>query len=200
MNKYDLIVIGAGPAGISASLYAKRANLDVLVLYYGKSELEKASKIDNYYGFVDGIKGNDLYQTGIQQAKNLGVKVLEKEILSIEMNEELMFEAKTVNESFLAKAIVIATGNKKIRPNIKGIEDFEGKGVSYCAICDGFFYRGKNVVVIGNGNFALHEAEDLVNIANDVKILTNGMEKPKTDKYKLDDRKIKQINGDKKVS
>lgn len=200
MKEYDVIVIGAGPAGISSSLYVKRANLDVLVLYYGKSELEKANKIDNYYGFTNGISGKELYNIGIEQAKNLGVEVLEKEILSIEINQDLIFEAKTSNETFIAKSIILATGSKKVRPNIKGIEDFEGKGISYCAICDGFFYKGKNVAVIGNGNFALHEADDLVNIAKSVKILTNGDEKPVTDKYEIDDRKIKQIHGDRKVS
>lgn len=200
MKKYDVIVIGAGPAGISSSLYVKRANLDVLVLYYGKSELEKANKIDNYYGFTNGISGKELYNIGIEQAKNLGVEVLEKEILSIEINQDLIFEAKTSNETFIAKSIILATGSKKVRPNIKGIEDFEGKGISYCAICDGFFYKGKNVAVIGSGNFALHEADDLVNIAKSVKILTNGDEKPVTDKYEIDDRKIKQIHGDRKVS
>ena len=71
---YDLIIIGAGPAGISASLYAKRANLNVLVLYHGESSLEQASKIDNYYGFPEGISGKDLYKSGIEQAKNLGVE------------------------------------------------------------------------------------------------------------------------------
>ena len=200
MKKYDVIVIGAGPAGISSSLYVKRANLNVLVLYYGKSELEKANKIDNYYGFTNGIYGKELYNIGIEQAKNLGVEVLEKEILSIEINQDLIFEAKTSNETFIAKSIILATGSKKVKPNIKGIEDFEGKGISYCAICDGFFYKGKNVAVIGNGNFALHEADDLVNIAKSVKILTNGDEKPVTDKYEIDDRKIKQIYGDRKVS
>lgn len=200
MNVYDVIIIGAGPAGISASLYAKRSNLNVLVLYYGKSELEKAHKIENYYGFIEGISGENLYKTGIEQAKKIGVEVLEKEILSIEIKENFIFEAKTAEESFRGKSIIIATGNKKVRPNIKGIEEFEGKGISYCAICDGFFYREKNVVVIGNGEFAIHEANDLANIVNNVKILTNGMEKPKTDKYEIDDRKIKQIHGDKKVS
>lgn len=199
MKNYDVIIVGAGPAGISAGLYAKRANLDVLILYYGKSELEKAHKIDNYYGFEDGITGEDLYNFGINQAKKLGIEVLEREILSIEINENLQFKAKTINENFEAKSIVIATGNKKDRPNIKGIEEFEGKGISYCAICDGFFFKNKNVVVIGNGNYAIHEADDLANIVNNVKILSNGNECVENRSYEIDDRKIKQITGDKKV-
>ena len=199
MKNYDVIIVGAGPAGISAGLYAKRANLDVLILYYGEAELEKAHKIDNYYGFEDGIAGEDLYNIGISQAKKLGIEVLEREILSIEINKNLQFEAKTMDEIFESKSIIIAAGNKKNRPNIKGIEEFEGKGVSYCAICDGFFYKDKNVAVIGNGNYAINEANDLVNVVNSVKILSNGDEGPQNRSYEIDDRKIKQIIGDKKV-
>lgn len=197
---YDAIIVGAGPAGISASLYIKRANLKVLVLYYGESELEKAHKIDNYYGFKNGITGKDLYEAGIEQAKNLGIEVRKEEIINIEMTDDLKFVVKTTERDYDCKTVIIATGNKKERPNIKGIEDFEGKGISYCAICDGFFYRGKNVVVIGDGNYAIHEANDLAGIAENIKILTNGNGKPNTDKFEIDDRKIKQIHGEKKVS
>ena len=194
---YDVIVIGAGPAGISASIYAKRAGAKVLVLYYGKSEIEKANKIDNYYGFVDGITGENLYNNGIEQAKKLGIEILEKEVTNIEINDNFIVKAE---EKFEAKSLIIATGNKKLKPNIKGITEFEGKGISYCAICDGFFYKNKNVVVIGNGNFALNEADELQHIANSVKILTNGEEKPNTDKYEIDIRKIKEIIGTDRVN
>ena len=196
---YDAIIVGAGPAGISASLYIKRANLKVLVLYYGESELEKAHKIDNYYGFKNGITGKDLYEAGIEQAKNLGIEVRKEEIINIEMTDDLKFVVKTTERDYDCKTVIIATGNKKERPNIKGIEDFEGKGISYCAICDGFFYRGKNVVVIGDGNYAIHEANDLGGIAENIKILTNGNGKPNTDRFEIDDRKIRQIHGEKKV-
>lgn len=221
---YDIIIIGAGPAGISASLYAKRAGMNVLVLYHGTSELEKAHKIDNYYGFIDGISGKELFDNGIKQAQNLGVEVLEKEITNIEMSmnadvsgnegQQVIYNVKAIDQTFEAKAVIIATGNKKVRPNIPGIVEFEGKGISYCAICDGFFYRNKNVAVIGNGEFALSEAEDLENVVNSITILTNGEAnvendasenglegrvKGKFDKYKVDTRKIKQIIGEQKV-
>lgn len=199
MSDYDVIIIGAGPAGISASLYVKRANLKVLILYYGESELEKAKKIDNYYGFENGITGKELYNNGILQAKNLGIELKKEEILNIEMTEDDGFNVKTAENIYQSKSVIIATGNKKEKPNIKGIEEFEGKGISYCAICDGFFYKGKKVAVIGNGNYAMHEANDLINIAKDVKILTNGLSRPHTNKYEIDERKIKQIHGDKKV-
>ena len=195
---YDLIIIGAGPAGISASLYAKRANLNVMVLYYGKSSLEKASKIDNYYGFIDGIDAKKLYQDGIKQAENLGVKVKNIEVLGVQNLDE-NYIVKTEKESFETKAIILATGSKKIKPEIKGIDEFEGKGISYCAICDAFFYKNKNVAIIGNGKFAINEAEELSHIANSVTILTNGLEKPEC-KYNVKQEKIQEIIGENKVN
>lgn len=194
----DVVIIGAGPAGISAALYAKRANKNVLVIYNGESNLEKAEKIDNYYGFENGITGKELYEAGIRQAKNLGVEVKEEEVLNLELTLD-GFAVKTVDNVYEAKTCIIATGNKKLRPNIDGILEFEGKGVSYCAICDGFFYRKKNVVVIGNGKFAVSEAKDLENVVGNVKILTNG-ENMATDTYfEVVNKKISKIVGDEKV-
>ena len=197
---YDLIIIGAGPAGISASIYSKRAGIEPLVLYYGTSEIQKAGKIDNYYGFPQIISGEELYNNGIKQAKNLGIQILEKEITNIEISENSHFIVKSNDEAYEANAVIIATGNKKITPNIKGIKEFEGNGISYCAICDGFFYKNKNVAVIGNGTFALSEASELEHIANSVQILTDGKEGPDTNKFKVDTRKIKEIHGEEKVS
>ena len=196
---YDAIVIGAGPAGISASLYLKRANMNVLVLYYGESELEKAHKIDNFYGFINGIEGKELYENGIEQAKKLGVDVLEKEVIDIEITENNYFKVKSSNENYEAISVIIATGNKRVKPSIKGINEFEGKGISYCAICDGFFYKNKNVVVLGDGQFAVSEANDLKNIVNSVKILSNGLEAPNTNEYEVITDKINEIKGEKRV-
>ena len=195
---YDVTIIGAGPAGISASLYAKRANLNVLVLYYGESNLEKATKIDNYYGFIDGISGEDLYNNGIEQAKKIGVEVKNREVLGIDYMQD-SFNVKTYSGNFETKTIILATGNKKLKPNIKGIDEFEGKGISYCAICDAFFYRNKNVAVIGNGKFAVSEAEELSHVVNKVTILTNGLDKPKCN-FEVNTNKIIEINGEEKVN
>lgn len=195
---YDVTIIGAGPAGISACLYAKRANLNVLVLYYGESNLEKATKIDNYYGFIDGISGEDLYNNGIEQAKKIGAEVKNLEVLGIDYMQDA-FNIKTENENFETKTIILATGNKKIKPNIKGIEEFEGKGISYCAICDAFFYRNKNVAVIGNGKFALNEAKELSHVANKVMILTNGLEEIEGN-FEVNTKKISEILGKEKVT
>ncbi len=195
---YDVIIIGAGPAGISAGIYAKRANLNVLILYHGISNLEKATMIENYYGFENGISGEDLYNAGINQAKNLGIEVKNEEVLNIEkINEN--FEITTTENKYEGSTCVLATGNKKLKPNIKGVDEFDGKGISYCAICDGFFYRKKNVVVIGNGKYAVSEAEDLKNIVNSITILTNGLELLTETTFEVNNKKIKEIKGDTRV-
>lgn len=196
---YDVIIIGAGPAGVSAGLYVKRANLNVLMLYKGESALEKAEHIENYYGFENGISGKDLYLNGIRQAKNLGIDVKNEETINIRIDENKKYTVITENETYKTKAIILATGNKKNTVKIEGIKDFEGKGISYCAICDGFFYRNKEVVVIGNGKYAVSEANELINIAKNVTILTDGKESPEINNIKIDTRKIRRIVGENKV-
>lgn len=195
---YDVIIIGAGPAGISSGMYAKRANKKVLILYNGESNLEKAEKIDNYYGFENGISGKELFEVGINQAINLGIELKKEEVLNIIKNQD-EFVIATTEKEYYSKTVIMATGNKKIRPNIKGIIDFEGKGISYCAICDGFFYRNKNVAVIGNGKFAINEANELKNIVNHVTILSNGLEMETHSEFSVISEKIKEIHGDTKV-
>ena len=197
---YDVIILGAGPAGISASLYTKRANLKTLILYNEKAGLEKASLIENYYGFKNGITGEELYNTGIEQAKNIGVEVLKEEVVKIENNIE-HFNVVTTKNEYQAKNLILATGNKKNRPKIKGIEKFEGKGVSYCAICDGFFYRNRSVAVLGSGNYAIAETNELINIADNITILTNGKKAPefRADNVKVDTKEIEEIDGKDKV-
>ena len=170
---YDVIIIGSGPAGISAALYLKRAKKNVLILSQGKSALEKAEKIENYYGIVS-ISGKELYKIGIKQAERLQIPIEQDEVTNI--SYENHFIVTTVNREYEASYVILATGTNRIAPNIKGIREFEGKGVSYCAICDAFFYRGKDVAVIGNGNYALHEAKQLKPVVKSVTILTDGKE------------------------
>ena len=197
---YDVIILGAGPAGISASLYTKRANLETLILYNDESGLEKASLIENYYGFKNGISGKELYETGIEQAKNIGVEVKKEEVVKIENNIEY-FNVVTNTNQYKAKNLILATGNKKNKPKIKGIEKFEGRGVSYCAICDGFFYRNRSVSVLGSGNYAIAETNELINIADNITILTNGEKAPefRADNVTIDTKEIEEINGENKV-
>jgi thioredoxin reductase (NADPH) len=196
---YDVLIIGAGPAGVSASLYAKRANKNVLMLYHGASRLEKAKTIENYYGFPNGIDGTQLYRNGIIQSINLGVDVKEKEVLGIEMNADRTYSVKTKDESFSSKTVIIATGSKTLRPNIKGVKEFEGRGISYCAVCDGYFFKDKNVAVLGNGEYALSEAKELKNVAGKVTVFTNGLPSPEAP-FDVITEKIAEIKGEARVS
>ena len=196
---YDVIVIGSGPAGITAAIYAKRRNLSILVISKGNGTLQKAEKIDNYYGFENGISGKELYVNGIKQAKNLGIDFIEDEVINIEYINQ--FTIETVNSKYEAKAVILATGVSRNVPNIKGIKEFEGKGVSYCAVCDSFFYKGKDVAVLGDGNYAIHEFETLKPIASSVTILTNGntMVENRDSSIEVNSKKIREFRGDTKL-
>lgn len=197
---YDVAIIGAGPAGITASLYTKRANLKTLVLYSDKSSLEKTDKIENYYGFEDGIDGKELYFSGIKQTEKIGTDVKKEEVVNI-VNEDKKFSITTSKNKYMSKVVILATGNKKNKPQIDGIDRLEGKGISYCAICDGFFYKNKSVAVLGNSKYALSEVNDLINVVKDITVLTNGKDKPeiRDDRIKLETKKIKEIEGKEKV-
>lgn len=197
---YDVIIVGAGPAGISASLYTVRRNLKTLIIYKEKSALEKSTRIENYYGFENGINGEDLYKIGIRQAQNVGVEVIKDEVTNIIENQKI-FKVQTLNNEFESKSVILATGNKKSKPNIKNIEKYEGKGISYCAICDGFFYRNKDVAVLGNGDYAISETMDLQNIAKSITILTNGGQAPeyRAENISINTKEIQEINGENKV-
>lgn len=196
---YDVIVIGSGPAGITAAIYAKRRNLSILVISKGNGALQKAEKIDNYYGFENGISGKELYENGIKQAKNLGIDFIEDEVINIEYINQ--FTIETVNSKYEAKAVILATGVSRNVPNIKGIKEFEGKGVSYCAVCDSFFYKGKDVAVLGDGNYAIHEFETLKPIASSVTILTNGntMVENRDSSIEVNSKKIREFRGNTKL-
>ena len=196
---YDVIVIGSGPAGITAAIYAKRRDISTLVISKGSGALQKAEKIDNYYGFVNGISGKELYKNGIEQAKNLGIDFIEDEVINIECIDQ--FTVETVNSKYEAKAVILATGASRNVPNIKGIKEFEEKGVSYCAVCDSFFYKNKDVAVLGDGNYAIHEFETLKPIANSVTILTNGNNiiENRDSSIKVNSKKIREFRGDTKL-
>lgn len=198
---YDVIIIGAGPSGISAGLYAKRANLKVLIIYQEEATIKKAELIENYYGFENGISGKELYQIGINQAKNIGIELKKEEVTNVQFKDASNYEVITDQGRYYSKVVIFATGNKKNTPKIKGIKEFEGKGVSYCAVCDGFFYRNKNVSVLGNGNYAISETNELINIANNITILTDGKKAPeiRADNVKIDTRKIREVRGNNKI-
>lgn len=202
---FDSIVIGSGPAGITASLYMARAGLKVLVISKKESTLDKTEKIENYYGFEEPISGEKLKEKGIKQAQRLGVDILEKEAISIKYSENGAYEVIVANqgkdEEYIAKTIVLATGVNRNTATIKGIKEFEGRGISYCAICDAAFYRNKNVAVLGNGEYAIGEIEELLPIVSNITMITNGKEpiEYRIEKVDINTKKIKEFRGDTKV-
>lgn len=196
---YDIIIVGKGPAGISAALYCKRAGLSVLVIGMGYGALEKAEKIENYYGLGDAFSGKDIVMQGWKQAERLEIKIISFEVVDITWDGT--FTVLGNLKSYQAKSVIIATGTQRNVPKISGIKELEGKGVSYCAVCDAFFYRGKNVAVLGNGSYALHEAQELIPTAANVTILTNGQSASGVFEgiAPVNEKAIKQILGSERV-
>ena len=194
----DAIVIGAGPAGISASLYIKRAGLDVLVLYKDNGALEKATKIENYYAVP--ATGKQIAMQGIKQAQDLGIEIRKEEVVEIEYDYEKKFFTVKADKQYQTKTIVLATGNNRKTLNIEGIKELEGKGISYCAVCDAFFYKNKDVAIVGSGRYAINEINYLKNVVNSVVLLTQGENPPDTrGEIEVIPKKIAKIEGENKV-
>lgn len=157
MNLYDIIIIGGGPAGLTAAVYALRANKKVLVIEKGTfgGQITSSPKVENIPGFIS-VTGNEFAEKLIEQAMNLGADVECCEATEI-INDEIK-TVKTDEGDFLGKSVIIATGTKHRLLGIDREEEFIGNGISFCAVCDGAFYEGKTVAVIGGGNSALQEA------------------------------------------
>jgi thioredoxin reductase (NADPH) len=171
---YDVIIIGGGPAGATAAIYAARAKLSAAVIYKNYGALEQAERVDNFYGFTK-ISGKALVEKGLRQARKAGAKTIRGEAVGIRKAENLII-VETSDASYEGRTVLLAAGASRSVPKIHGLTELEGRGVSYCAVCDAFFYRGKNVAVLGNGAYALHEVEDLLPTAESVTLLTNGEE------------------------
>lgn len=176
-----VLVIGAGPAGVSAALYARRGGMEVMVISRGPKTggLAKAHLIENYYGLEEPVSGEELARRGVAGAKRLGVEFIEADVMGLAFNDAFTgFYAETGEKKVEADSLILAAGASRSSLAIPGIKEFEGKGVSYCAVCDAFFYRGKTVAVIGAGEYAVHEARTLLPHAAQVILLTNGEEPP----------------------
>lgn len=200
----NVVIIGSGPAGVSAALYARRGGAEVTVLSKGLalSGLEKAEKIENYYGLAEPISGAELHMRGIEGAKKLGVEFVEDELLSLMFNDNFTGFKVTGKEHVLnADSVIVATGAYRQSLNVPGVKEFEGKGISYCATCDAFFYRGKTVAVVGAGVYALHEAQALLPHAAQVMLLTNGADLTAEvpPEIRVCATKIAVIDGDERV-
>lgn len=190
---YDTIVIGNGPAGISGAIYLKRFNYNVLVIGKDLGALEGDHYIDNYYG-LKHIKGSDLINSGIEQARDLGIEVLKDEVVAIEYGAA-GFVVKTINSSYEAKTVFLTAGKPRTKLLIGSLKEYEGKGVSYCAICDGFFFRNKKIGIVGNSYYMKNELEVLKKFSSDITVFTNGLDSDVSDIEVVKD-KLVTFTGD----
>ncbi len=191
MNNYDIIIVGAGPAGLTAAIYAARASKKVLVLEaksYGGQIIE-AVDIENYPAAMH-INGFDLATNMYNQALELKAEIKFEKV--IEINEAL--EVTTTKDKYQAGAIILATGSDHRKLDLPNEDELLGKGVSYCATCDGNFYRGKDVAVVGGGNSALEEALYLSNICNRVYLIH------RRDSFRGDQKTLEQIKAKNNVN
>ena len=167
---YDVVILGAGAAGLAAGLYSTRAMLKTVILEElgPGGQLLITDEIENYPGFPDGIKGQDLATNMETQATKFGAEIEYTEVVAIENFEATIKTVKTDDRDFTTKAIIIATGGSHNKLGVKGEDALAGRGVSYCAVCDGNFFRGQDVVVVGGGDAALDEGHYLTGIVNSV--------------------------------
>lgn len=185
-NNYDVIIVGAGPAGITAAIYLKRAGINPLIIEKDApgGTLNKTTKIENYPGYTDK-EGTTLAFRMYNQIEELKIPLKIESVINIEKEEEL-YKVITNNNEYISKYILIASGKTPRKLEAKDADKFEGKGISYCAICDGALYKGKDVAVIGGGNSAMETASYMASIANKV-YLINRSSTLRADKKEQDD-------------
>ncbi len=172
---YDTIIIGKGPAGISAAVYLVRAGHSVLVIGKGVGALEKAESIENYYAFSEPISGPELAARGIAQAERVGATVLSAEAVHLGMEEAFVVRTSDGDE-YSGRTVLLATGKQRVSLKVPGFETYRGSGISFCATCDGFFYRGKRLAVVGAGDYAASEYAELARFTPKLTLFTNGAE------------------------
>ena len=169
---YDVIIIGGGPAGLTAAIYTGRARLRTLILEKGQpgGQIAQTEEVENYPGFADPISGMELSARMVAQAEKFGA-VLEMDEVEGVAHTASGFAVKGYDASYTAHALIIATGANPKRLGVPGEDVFWGRGVSTCATCDGFFYRGKQVVVVGGGDAAIEEGLFLTKFAESVTVV-----------------------------
>lgn len=196
MNKYQVIIIGSGPAGYTAAIYCARACLDVLMISGNQKggQLTVTTDVENYPGFPSPIQGPWLMEQMELQCKNLGVKIVEEHVISAELSTNPFLITTNRQNTFESESVIIATGAEAKWLDIESEKKFRGYGVSGCATCDAFFYKNKKVAVIGGGNSAMEEALYLTKFASEV-ILIHRRDEFKAEKMLqkkvMDNSKIK---------
>ena len=195
MNKYDIIIIGAGPGGLTAGIYAGRQGTKDLIIDRDLAGGigREVPEMENYPGF-DNISGLELIEKMKQQAiKNTELHEMEEVTDIIKTEDDYRFTVKTNKDEYKTKTVILATGSSHRHLNAKGEEEFKGKGVSYCATCDGFFFAGRDIIMVGGGNSALQEALYLKNLGANV-TLVHRRDEFRAQKHLQDKVKEENIN------
>ena len=171
-KKYDIVVIGGGPAGLSAGIYTARARLSTLLIERGAigGQILNTEWVENYPGFPEGISGIDLTMAMHKQAEKFGLETLLADVTGVKFTK-VQKTVETSDGSYIAQAVIVASGSERQKLGVPGEAEYTGKGVSYCATCDGAFFRDKPVVVVGGGNAAITEALELTKFASDITVI-----------------------------
>ena len=171
-TKFDVVIIGAGPSGYTAGIYCSRAGYDTLILsgILPGGQLVNTTEVENYPGFENGIMGPDLMIDMRKQSQRMGTTIVDDEVVDVDFRRK-PYKVLTASEEYEGRAIIIATGANPRKIGLEGEETFGGKGVSYCATCDGPFFRNQEIVVIGGGDSAIEEASFLTKFATTVHLV-----------------------------
>ncbi len=176
MAPHQVIIIGSGPAGYTAAIYAARAEL-APVLFEGRSlggqpggQLMLTTEVENFPGFPDGLMGPEMMELFKKQALRFGTQIVSDDVVSVDFSKR-PFVVNTANQAYEAKSVIVCTGAQAIWLNIPGEKEYQGRGVSACATCDGFFFKGKQVVVVGGGDSAMEESNFLAKFASKVTVM-----------------------------
>ena len=169
---YDVVIIGAGPAGYTAGIYCSRARHNTLLIsgILPGGQLMNTTDVENYPGFSDGIMGPDLMTVMRKQTEKMGTKIIDDEVTSVDFKTNPL-KVKTASEEFEAKTVIVCTGANPRKIGLDGEQTFAGKGVSYCATCDGAFFKDQELIVVGGGDSAMEEATFLTKFASTVHII-----------------------------
>ncbi|MCV0399122.1 MAG: thioredoxin-disulfide reductase [Nitrosarchaeum sp.] len=171
-TKFDVVIIGAGPSGYTAGIYCSRAGYDTLILsgILPGGQLVNTTEVENYPGFENGIMGPDLMIEMRKQTQRMGTTIIDDEVVNVDFRHK-PFKVLTASEEYEGRAVIIATGANPRKLGLEGEQTFGGKGVSYCATCDGPFFRNQELVVVGGGDSAIEEATFLTKFASTVHLV-----------------------------